>query len=460
MADVPKQKQVSENPSQDRAIEMAKQAKAQKDEEEKQKKQLKEQKLQEEKLREQKLKGQAQQSQQSQQQQPTDTGQTPSSIAAFLQAIFYPSSFERWNIQNLDYGVYTAISVLFGWSGADLLYLGSPFGAVLKAFVNLFTFGYWWFYDAILAIGSAPQVKLFGTSIPMIGPSGIGACRFNDKNSPPHDPEAKKKHMTFLLYGIGLICLGWLGIDQLIAGEPFNCFMHIAAFITVIGIPLAFVAYAIRSFMFIFDTNRVIDQNWQLFGARKPKDKGAECQNLPAQLASTGMGMAVAVGESSPLGLLFAPVRMVMTSFNSFMEIVGTSSNLFVEALRSVGVIARSSTTLRVPLTEEINKAGRTMGGGEEVPFTEEINKAAEIITGVNTEPPTWVPMTAGLLALTLGFIVVSSIVLYFRRSVQNGSKQTKTAATIATTSTPLQQPDQDDDVPPEPRVSRVPQPA
>ena len=438
MADVPKQKQVSENPSQDRAIEMAKQAKAQKDEEEKQKKQVKEQRLQEEKL-----KGQSQQPQQpQQQQQQSQQSQEPdhSSVAAFLQALFYPSSFERWNIQNLDYGVYTAISILFGWSGADLLYLGSPLGAVLKAVVNLFTFGYWWFYDAILAITAAPQVKLFGTSIPVIGPSGIGACRFNDKNSPPHDPEAKKKHMTFLLYGIALFSLGWLGIDQLIAGESFNCFMHIAAFITIIGIPLAFAAYAIRSYMFLFDTNRVIDQNWQLFGARKPKDKAAECQNLPAQIASTGIGMAVAVGESSPLSLLMSPVRMVMTSFNSFMEIVGTSSNLFVEALRSVGAIARSSTTLRVPLTEEINTAGKMTGGGE--------------------EPPTWVPITAGLLALTLGFIVVSSLVLYFRRSVQNGSKPTKSKAAATATSTPLQQPDQDDDVPPEPRVPRVPESA
>ena len=433
MADVPKQKQVSENPSQDRAIEMAKQAKAQKDAEDKQKKQLKEQKLQEEKLREQQLKGKQQQPQQQSQQQPQQSQQSPqsqepvhSSVAAFLQALFYPSSFERWNIQNLDYGVYTAISILFGWSGADLLYLGSPLGAVLKAVVNLFTFGYWWFYDAILAIAAAPQVKLFGTSIPVVGSSGIGACRFNDKNSPPHDPEAKKKHMTFLLYGIALFSLGWLGIDQLIAGESFNCFMHIAAFITIIGIPLAFAAYAIRTYMFLFDTNRVIDQNWQLFGARKPKDKAAECQNLPAQIASTGMGMAVAVGESSPLSLLMSPLRMVMTGFNSFMEIVGTSSNLFVEALRSVGVIARSSTTLRVPLTEEIN---------------------------------TWVPITAGLLALTLGFIVVSSLVLYFRRSVQNGSKPTKSKATT-TPSTSLQQPDQDDDVPPEPRVPRVPESA
>ena len=149
--------------------------------------------------------------------------------------------------------------------------------------------------------------------------------------------------------------------------------------------------------------------------------------------------MAVAVGESSPLSLLMSPVRMVMTSFNSFMEIVGTSSNLFVEALRSVGAIARSSTTLRVPLTEEINTAGKMTGGGE--------------------EPPTWVPITAGLLALTLGFIVVSSLVLYFRRSVQNGSKPTKSKA-ATTPSTPLQQPDQDDDVPPEPRVPRVPESA
>ena len=416
----------------------------------------------------------------------------PSSTAAFLQALFFPSSYQRWDTHNLQWGIYTALSVLFGWCGLDLLYLGSPLGAVLKAAVNIFTFGYWWIFDAIVALTAKDRIKLFGTTIPLVGPSGIGAFRFNDENTVGEDPLAISKHMNFLFYGVTLLGVGWLGIDQLVAGDAFSCFLHIVAFVSMIGIPLAFAAYAIRSYMLIFDTTRVIDQNWEFFGAKQPKNKTAPCPNIVAQTVSTAVGATVAVGEASPLGILVTPLAMFATNFNKFMEIVMESTNVVYEAIKTTGVLGRTigSSPKLVPAPAAINTAGQGKGKGAAAPATPApaatpatpvpaatpaappsatpaslpSGSMAGMQEGVNLrgyaaagggipETPLWIPMTAGLFSLTIGFIVVSSLVLYFRRRQKN--EPTKAAATTATAAT-IKRPSEDDDAPPEPGVPGV----
>jgi len=424
-------------------------------------------------------------------------------MAAFLQALFFPSSYQRWDTHNLQWGVYTTLSVLFGWCGADLLYLGSPLAAILKAGVNLFTFGYWWIFDAMVALNAQDRVKLFGTTIPLVGPSGIGAFRFNDENVTGEDPLAIAKHMNFLFYSVTLLGAGWLGLDQLLAGDAFSCFLHIVALVSMIGIPLAFAAYAIRSYMLIFDTTRVIDQNWEYFGAKQPKNKAAACPNIVAQTVATAAGATVAVGEASPLGILVTPLAMFATNFNKFMEIVMESTNVVYEAIKTTGVLGRtiSSSPKLVPAPAAINKAGQGKGGpapaapaasaasaappaapppaappaptttappvpttaapllgspnGTQDPHAMQegigFRGYAPQVGGGIPETPLWIPMTAGLFSLTIGFIVVSSLVLYFRRRQKN--EPTKATAT---TTAPVKRPSEDDDVPPEPGVPGV----
>jgi len=469
--------------------------------------------------------------------------------AAFMQALFSPSSYKKWQIHNLDYDVYKWISILFGWCGADLLYLGSPLGAILKLFTNLVTFGYWWLVDALLAVNGRPQIQLFGTMMPAVGGTGIGAFRFRP-SEPDAAPDQLQKHLNFMLYGLALLFGGWLGLDQLFAGSSFNCFMHILAFISFIGIPLALTAYAIRSYMFLFDTNRVIDQNWELFGAPKPKNKTAECPSIVSEIATTGLTATKAVAETSGLGILVKPFSMFVESFVAIAGMAVESTNVVINAFKTLGVFGTSALTLPPPSTEKIKGADTkgaaptpaqqttaptTKGAAPEaataataeapavakgapivpvvpeapttatkakaqaasvVPVVAKASTAAPVakaataasVAKASTAPvvqpegsiysaykaeterfgsqkggallegaetPAWIPVTALLFSLTLGFIVVSSLVLYFRRSVQNGSKQTKAA-----TATPLQQPDQDDDVPPEPRVPRIPESA
>ena len=350
--------------------------------------------------------------------------------------VFSPSSLNRWKIQNLDYNWYTALSILFGWCGLDQLYLGSPLTAILKTIVNLLTFGYWWFYDALMAVFAQDRIKLFGTAAPAIGPTGIGACRFRDTTDPVGDPAVLDKHLNFMLYGIALMIGGILGLDQLFSGAYFNCFLHIGAVASVIGIPLAFGAYIIRTYTYLFDTNSEINQNWEVFGAPKP-EKGSECPSILMEITMWIVKTLLAGAKMIPgLGLIAGLLETFLKNLEIAYGIADQVKEQVIDTAEKAASIGRQAAAMTPPPAVDVKAAAPTQTGGGD---------------------PAWIPMTSLLLAGTIGFIVVSSLVISIRRSFQNGSTKATTASTAATT---VQQPSEDDDVPPQPGVSRVTQPA
>uniref|UniRef100_A0A6C0K2W0 TM2 domain-containing protein n=1 Tax=viral metagenome TaxID=1070528 RepID=A0A6C0K2W0_9ZZZZ len=342
--------------------------------------------------------------------------------------VFSASSLNRWKIQNLDYNWYTALSILFGWCGLDQLYLGSPLTAILKTIVNLVTFGYWWFYDALMAVFAQDRIKLFGTAAPAIGPTGIGACRFRDETDPVGDPATLDKHLNFMLYGIALMFGGFLGIDQLLIGEYFNCFLHICAMASLLGIPLAFGAHAIRGYSYVFDTNSDINKNWAFFGAPKPA-KGSECPNILMLITMWIVKTFLAGAKMVPgLGLIATLLETFLRNLEIAYGIVNDVKEQVVETVEKAASVGRQVSSMNPPPAAEVKAAAKQTGG--------------------MATPPAWIPMTSLLLAGTIGFIVVSSLIISIRRSFQK-----QDAATTA-----VQQPGEDDDVPPEPGVPRVPE--
>jgi TM2 domain-containing membrane protein YozV len=353
--------------------------------------------------------------------------------------VFSPSSLNRWKIQNLDYNWYTGLSILFGWCGLDQLYLGSPLTAILKTIVNLVTFGYWWFYDALTAIFAQDRIKLFGTAAPAIGPTGIGACRFRDEKDPVGDPAVLDKHLNFMLYGIALMFGGFFGIDQLLSGEYFNCFLHIGAMASLLGIPLAAGASAIRAYTYLFDTNSTINQNWEFFGAPKPA-KGSECPNILMEITMWFVKTFLAGAKMVPgLGAVAGLLETFLQNLEIAYGIAKEVKEQVVETVEKVSSVGSQVSSMNPPPAAEVKAAAKQTGG--------------------MATPPAWIPMTSLLLAGTIGFIVVSSLVISIRRSFQNGSTKA-TATTTSTTTAAVQQPGEDDDVPPEPGVPRVPESA
>ena len=75
----------------------------------------------------------------------------------------------------LSYDTFLGLSVIGGLLALDHLYLRSPHTFLAKLIVNIITFGSWWLYDASQAIFNRDVVKVFGLGIPGFGMKGIGA---------------------------------------------------------------------------------------------------------------------------------------------------------------------------------------------------------------------------------------------------------------------------------------------
>ena len=53
-----------------------------------------------------------------------------------------------------------------GFFGLDHLFLRSPLTALAKAFLNIFTLGFWYFYDILQVTVDRETVKSVGLSVP------------------------------------------------------------------------------------------------------------------------------------------------------------------------------------------------------------------------------------------------------------------------------------------------------
>jgi hypothetical protein len=85
-----------------------------------------------------------------------------------------------WDGPNADYTTLTVLACLpfTGFIGLDHLYMRSPATALAKAVLNIFSLGLWYFYDVAQVLTERDRVKDIGYSMPIIGPTGLGAGIF------------------------------------------------------------------------------------------------------------------------------------------------------------------------------------------------------------------------------------------------------------------------------------------
>jgi len=178
-----------------------------------------------------------------------------------------PSQIDRWvegasldddattsgNNGFLSYNVFLIISVLGGFFGLDHLYLRSPKTFVAKFFVNLLCFGIWWVWDICQAVFNKAVVRLYGLSVPFMGPSGIAAGALADDN---YD----SKHWLFFVYGAALAFGGMFGLDSFLVGDNRTGLFRILMTITMIFAPISVLIWAYKMYLFVFETSEVREQ--------------------------------------------------------------------------------------------------------------------------------------------------------------------------------------------------------
>lgn len=160
----------------------------------------------------------------------------------------------------LSYDVFLGLSVLGGFFGLDHLYLRSPATFLAKFIVNIFCFGIWWIYDATQAVFNADVVRVYGLGLPGWGPFGIGAGVLS-KDIPD------KKHASFVLYSVALFFGGLIGMDSFVTGDRQMGIIRLLCAISFILLPVSLVIWGANVFNYFTDTEGVIDENYQFFGA-------------------------------------------------------------------------------------------------------------------------------------------------------------------------------------------------
>jgi len=359
-----------------------------------------------------------------------------------IKQLILPTTLDRWKTQNLDYNWYFALTIAGGFFGLDYLYLGSPIGAIVKFIFNIFTLGYWWYFDALNATVSQDQIRLYGPSAPVIGATGLAAGRFRDakRELPPTDQ--LNKHLNFMIYGLVIATLGIFGGDSFLTGNFFNGAIRLFSFISIIGIPIAMLWFVSNAYYYLLDTSSALDQNWLFFGAPKPADESAECPSVLMVFTVWALETSLTVMEFIPILSTFVPF------LRTFIERLRDAYGMTVKVVKAtVKELIVAKTKGEQLLAQE---------QGKPLPTAQELQvKIAEQKGGAFDDSN---PLAAILLFGTIGFILVSSIVVSLRRQRQNAAEPKSTDS--AKSKAAKQHGGEATDEPPEPGIPRGPTPS
>lgn len=123
---------------------------------------------------------------------------------------------EYWGGTQIDIKYLKWATVLGGFFGLDHLLLRSPTTAFFKLLANIFSLGYFYWYDLLQFTVEADTVKEKGLRIPFMGDVGLGAGMFHADGKTPA-PATSPKPFLFAAYCIAVL-IGF-GLDFLIAGD-------------------------------------------------------------------------------------------------------------------------------------------------------------------------------------------------------------------------------------------------
>jgi len=137
------------------------------------------------------------------------------------------SDIDNWKFPERNYYVFICLSVLLGFFGLDHFYLRSFNTAMQKFFVNLISFGLWYFWDIIQIAYDSKRVRDEGLTGPFDWIRGIGRGVFIDpvkKVADDKNPGAKviRTKKDIVIYALLTIFFGWMGIDKLYLGLPWQ----------------------------------------------------------------------------------------------------------------------------------------------------------------------------------------------------------------------------------------------
>jgi len=293
----------------------------------------------------------------------------------------------------LSYHVFLALSILGGFIALDHLYLRSPVTFLAKIIVNVFCFGVWYWYDALQAIWNSDVIKLYGLSVPLMGPKGIGAGVLS-KEKP------SKLHWNFLIYSMCLLFGGVFGLDSFLVGDNRSGLIRLVSLISVIGVPIAIGWWCYNLFWYFTDTEYIINMNGPYFGREGGSFASRLLGLIPAFLVPIIESVLGPITAS--INLANTTVELAKSSVNELPKVASTVAGTvkgLIDASQQVGAITPLSTLATPEALQKSSNAQRSMKGGS---LGEDLNALPYTLLG------------------TVAFISIAGFAVTYYRSKKN----------------------------------------
>lgn len=265
--------------------------------------------------------------------------------------LFEHTQKKYWGGAWYPYWTLIVASILGGFFGLDHFWLRSPLSGIIKAVLNFFTLGLWYFYDIVQVVTEQERVQKYGLSAPVFGPLGIGAGMFRETMA--EGESLGKSPLRYVLYVLMLFIPFTFGLEYVVAGDMGGA---VFKFLTTLLIPIGI----IYTFMNI------------IHAVVTPKSlfEGGTYHLFPANLFIGPRGVAAA-GVLGPkdvpeptescsvgLGAIFAP----------FMELLKQAvNNIMAPATAAVaavsGAVTAGATAVKTG-AEVVTQAGQTLSSG------------------------------------------------------------------------------------------------
>jgi hypothetical protein len=127
----------------------------------------------------------------------------------------HESDVDTWGGPDRDYYTFVVVSVLLGLVGGDHIYLRSFKTAFLKALVNLFTFGAWYWWDLSQIFFQKETILQEGLASPFDWIRNIGRGVFTN----PLNPIEYSSQKSYIVYGVLTVFFGLIAADKFYMGD-------------------------------------------------------------------------------------------------------------------------------------------------------------------------------------------------------------------------------------------------
>lgn len=336
-----------------------------------------------------------------------------------LAALFNRTQFGYWQKSILNYDTYFVLTILLGWLAIDQLYLRSPITFILKLVGNIVFFGLPYFYDILEVSLNQDKVKLFGTSMPLLGQIGAGAGMFYE-NVAPLSAEESDRRFNFMIYSFMLLFFGIFGGDSYFTGDNMSGLIRTILTVSVIGLPLAIIWWVYNMYRFFIKTGDVLDENWQLFAAPEPEYPIPQCPGILQQITVYVWKTGIVVAKQIPgLNLLVPWMETVLSA----LEIAyGMAKDTTVAVIKAVPKVKSAMEATQLGQSQ-FHNAVEEQKLNPVVPSAPPAERESikPIITGGSAENSSLIGY--GLIA-TIALITVSGGGRLLKNLLQNGSKQ------------------------------------